>query len=541
MALLLVFAFISGLATILAPCIWPVLPIVLSSSIAGSGHKRPLGITLGVIISFAFFTLAISTLVRLFHLDTNILRIIAGIIISFLGITMIFPKLYSQFEIFVTRLSNVFGIKGTRDGNDFLPGLITGLSLGIVWSPCAGPILATIAALAATGKVNLDVVFVTIAYVVGVGIPLFIFAYGGQTIIARLKGLSSHTGQIQKAFGVIMILAALAILTNYDQTLQLKLLNTFPGLGNLTTGFEESSTVTNQLNILKGQKNLNTDIPAPDFTGITNWLNLPAGRQALTMKDLKGKVVLVDFWTYTCINCIRTLPHVTGWYNKYKDDGFVVIGVHTPEFQFEHDANNVENAIKMDGILYPVAQDNNYATWNAYSNEYWPAEYLIDAEGNIRRTDFGEGQYDQMEMAIQELLKEAGAKVTTGITNIPDTTPTAEISPETYLGSDRGADYLNLYSLGGNWKTYGEYILSSAGSTINYNFTASKVYIILRPIDSTHPGKVNVYLDGKLNKTIMVDSDRLYNVIDLGNKTENHTLKLEFVTPGTEAYTFTFG
>lgn len=577
MVLLLMFSFLAGLATILAPCIWPVLPIVLSSSIAGRGHKRPLGIALGVMISFAVFTLTVYTLVRLFNLDPNILRVVAVIIIAFLGLTMIFPPLYTKFEILVTRLGNAFGAKG-KEGSDFLPGFITGLSLGIVWSPCAGPILATIATLAATGKVSLDVVLVTIAYVIGVGVPLFLFAYGGQALITKLKGFSEFTGKIQQGFGILMILAAIAILTNYNQTLQLKLINTFPFLGNFTTGFENSQQVTNQLNILKNQSPapinetqelFNVNIPAPDFVGITNWLNTD---NPLSIKNLKGKVVMVDFWTYTCINCIRTLPHVTAWYDKYKDQGFIVIGVHTPEFQFEHDTNNVEGAIKMYNIHYPVAQDNNYSTWNAYSNSFWPAEYLIDANGQIRRTHFGEGEYDQTEEAIQQLLKEAGQNVNSAVTNMPDTTPTAQISPETYLGSGRMQYYFpngsvgngqqnftlndnlvqNSFTYGGSWTISEENAIASAGALLNYNFIANKVYIILRPFNSGQPGQVKVFLDGKVitttdagsddqNGTITVDSDRLYSIVDLHGQAENHILKLEFLTPGIQAYTLTFG
>jgi cytochrome c biogenesis protein CcdA/thiol-disulfide isomerase/thioredoxin len=577
MTLLLAFAFLSGLVTILAPCIWPVLPIVLSSSVAGKGNKRPLGITLGIIISFAFLTLTISALVKIFNINLNILRIIAVVIIGFLGLTMIFPKLYERLEILVTKLGNSSGIKQTKEGNGFWPGFLTGLSLGVVWTPCAGPILATIALLAATGKINLDAVLVTIFYVVGVGVPLFIFAYGGQRIITNLRGVSKYTGRIQRIFGAVMILAAVAIFTNFDQTLQLTLLNNFPILGTTVNGFENSSLVTNQLNILKGQGPIpvqesaglfNANIPAPDFVGITNWLNTP---KPLSIKDLKGKVVLVDFWTYTCINCIRTLPHVTAWYNKYKNDGFVVVGVHTPEFQFEHDTNNVEAAIKMFNITYPVAQDNNYATWNAYNNEYWPAEYLIDANGQIRRTDFGEGQYDQTELAIQTLLKNAGQNVNTALTNVPNQTPTGAISPETYLGTARMEFYFpngsvsngdqtftlsnnlspNSFSFGGEWNESSANATTGKNAELNYNFTANDVYLVMNP-DTANPAKVMVFIDGSpanttnegsdvINGVVTINSDRLYNLVNLKGNARSHILRLEFESAGIELFAFTFG
>ncbi len=578
MILLLAFSFLAGFVTILAPCIWPVLPIVLSSSIAGDkGHQRPLGITLGVILSFTIFTLSVSYLVHIFHLDPNVLRIFAVIIIVFLGLTMIIPALATKFELFVSRLSNIFGQNSSsKRGSGFLPGFITGLSLGIVWSPCAGPILATIAALAATGQVSIQVILVTLAYVTGVGVPLFAFAYGGQQFISRARGINKYTGRIQQAFGIVMILAAIAIFTNYDQTLQLQLLNKFPALGTAVNGFENSSLVKNQLDQLKGEKStqstdtglFNVNQSAPDFVGIDKWLNT---NKPITIASLKGKVVLVDFWTYTCINCIRTLPHVTSWYDKYNKDGFVVIGVHTPEFQFEHDTNNVLNAIKMYNIHYPVAQDNEYATWNNYNNEYWPAEYLIDANGTIRRTEFGEGKYDQMEMTIRSLLQEAGKKVTGSLDTIVDQTPQSQMSPETYLGSKRMQYYFpsgslgngtkvfslsdkvnqNSFSYGGQWTINDEYAVSGNNATLNYNFTATKVFIILRPNSAKNP-TVKVSLDGKIidpsaagsdveNGVITIDNDRLYNVVDLKGKTENHILKLEFQTPGIQAFTFTFG
>src|SRR6185369_14859560 len=329
MLLLLIFSFWAGLSTILAPCIWPVLPIVLSSSIAGRDHRRPLGITLGVMLSFAFFTLSISLLVKAFHLDPNLLRLIAVVVIAALGLMLVVPRLGVWVDLAISRMSNGFGGK-TVQGIGVLPVFLTGLALGVVWSPCAGPILATIAALSATGQVNLDVILVTLAYVIGVGVPLFAFAYGGQRFVGKARGLSKYTGKIQQVFGVVMILAALAILNNYDQKFQLFVLDRFPILGTAINGFENSDPVIKRLNLLKGTKQqsvsdssglLNANSPAPDFVGITKWLNTD---KPLSINDLKGKVVLVDFWTYTCINCIRTLPHVTSWYNKYKDQGFVV-------------------------------------------------------------------------------------------------------------------------------------------------------------------------------------------------------------------------
>ncbi len=570
MILLLGIAFLSGLVTILAPCIWPLLPIILSSSVAGGDRRRPLGITLGIMISFATFTLAVSTLVRLFHFDPDILRVVAVVVIGFLGISMIIPALGNVIEMLVIRLSNLWGQKGSNMGSGFVPGFITGFSLGIVWSPCAGPILATIATLAATSQITLNLILITAVYVTGVGIPLFAFAYGGQRFFTKTRFISQYTGRIQQVFGILMILTALAIYTNYDKVLQVKLLDLFPSYTQALTHLESSDSIKKQLDLLKNSKvvqkpiqslenkNLfNENYPGPEFVGVTKWLNTDA---PLTLKELRGKVVLIDFWTYTCINCIRTLPHVTSWYDKYKDKGFVVIGVHTPEFEFEKKSENVLNAIKQYNIHYPVPQDNDYATWKAYDNRYWPAEYLIDAKGNVRRTHFGEGRYDETEQAIQILLREAGQQVNNSLENMPDQTPKTRLSPEAYLGSTRMQYYhpggrvssglheftlsenlpKDSFSFGGGWNITSENAISGKNAVLNYSFTAGKVFLVLRPGTSSQ-GKVKVFVDGKFKEIVTVDTDRLYTLVDLKGETGNHVLKLEFQTPGIEIFAFTFG
>lgn len=574
MLVLLGFAFISGLVTILAPCIWPLLPIIVSSAIAGTGHKRPLGITLGIMVSFATFTLSISYLVSIFNLDANLLRLVSVVIMVALGLVMLVPVLSRVVEGAVSRLSSRWGRRG-QTGSGFSGGFVAGFSLGIVWAPCAGPILATIATLAATGKVTLNVVLITIAYVVGVGIPLFIFAYGGQKFVHASRTLSPYTARIQQVFGLVMIIAAIGIYTNYDKVLQVKLLNLFPNFSSALTRFENSTSVVEGLNDLTGTEtrtysadlfNINEEIAAPEFAGITKWLN----SDAVTMEQLKGKVVLVDFWTYTCINCIRTLPHVTGWYEKYKDQGFVVIGVHTPEFEFEKNTDNVQQALTRYNIHYPVAQDNDYGTWSAYSNRYWPAEYLIDAKGNVRRAHFGEGEYDKMEEAIQALLAENGKTPPGTLSTLPAETQTGgKRSPETYLGSKRMEYYypgghltsqnktftlnekipLSNFSLGGQWNVGDEQSITGKDAVLSYNFTADKVFLVLRPGKATR--KVRVYLDGKeitadvagadvKNGVVTVDQDRLYNLVDLHGKPGQHLLRLEFEA-GTEVFAFTFG
>lgn len=585
MTILLLFAFLSGLVTILAPCIWPLLPIVLSTSATGGNHRRPLGITIGILLSFGILTLTISYLVSVFRFDPEILRYIAVGILFILGGTLVFPPLTRIVESIVSKFAGRVGqgsaqrsaMPAGRQG--FAGGFLTGLALGVVWTPCAGPILAAIATLSATRAVNFQIILVTIVYLIGVGIPLFIFAYAGQRVIKRSRFLNRYTATIQKIFGVIIILTALLIATGYDRVLQAKLLDAVPSYSRFIVDLESNKTVQEQLKKITDKKDddmvgkpfnpmpakkdnlFNANTPAPEFIGIVNWINLPAGKagsKPLKLEDLKGKVVLVDFWTYTCINCIRTLPYVTSWYEKYKDDGLVVVGVHTPEFEFEKDTNNVVAATKQYGINYPVAQDNNYTTWNNYSNRYWPAKYLIDKNGVIRYIHFGEGEYDKTEMAIQKLLEEArGNKLDKKLTEMLDETPTQRITPETYLGSRR-MEFLypngstsngtqgftlaqnipvNTFTLGGTWNVQDEYSKAVKNSVLEIKFYAKNVYLVLKP--NGQGGTVKVFLDGKQNNSITVDSDKLYELIKLSEYGE-HTLRLEF-SNGIEAFAFTFG
>ncbi|MDE2026368.1 MAG: cytochrome c biogenesis protein DipZ, partial [Patescibacteria group bacterium] len=556
-------------------CILPILPIVLSGSVGG-GKRKPLGIIVGFILSFTFFTLFLTTLVRFTGIPSDTLRIVAACILILFGISLFTPKFQVVMELMFTKLS-AFSPKATSHAG-FAGGLVIGLTIGIIWAPCVGPIMASVIALASTSTITTQTFFITLSYAIGTGIPMFFIMIGGRNLLSKVPALLSNTGNIQKGFGIIMVLFAIAIFFHWDTNFEALIANSQYGLN--LTNIENNQAVKNSLNTLKGNSINNTNTldtnglfnantPAPDFVGITHWLNID---KPLSIHDLKGKVVLVDFWTYTCINCIRTLPFVTSWYNKYKDQGFVVIGVHTPEFQFEHETTNVAQAINTYKIAYPVAQDNNYATWNNYSNEYWPAEYLIDSNGIVRRTHFGEGEYDQMEKAIQALLQEAGKKVSTSIESMSDQTPVGQLSPETYLGSGRMQFFyplgslstgtqtftlsenipLNSFSYGGEWTIAQEYATAGKNATLNYHFLADKVYIILRPNAAGQNQTVKVYLDGKVinpsvagadvqNGIITVDSDRLYNIVDLHGKIETHTLELEFLTPGVQAFTFTFG
>lgn len=587
MVILLLFAFISGLLTILAPCIWPLLPIILSATATG-GKRKPVGITLGIMASFAFFTLTLSYIVKIIPFDPNILRILAVVVIGFFGLALIVPALNKVIEGWVSRLSGKVGgtfFKAKDEG--FKGGFVTGCAIGIVWSPCAGPILATIATLAATSSLNIGIILTTLAYVLGVGIPLFVFASFGTRLFQKSKGLNRFTGRIQQIFGVVMIATALLIITNYDKVLQVKLLDIFPSYSDFIFKLENNPGVKNELNKLRGGSQTiiknqgkpmdvvgDAQLPflgeAPEFAGIYKWLNLPEGQHSASLKDLRGKVVLVDFWTYTCINCIRTLPHLTRWYDIYKDDGFVIVGVHTPEFEFEKNTANVEKSIDQYGIHYPVAQDNDYATWNAYQNQYWPAHYLIDANGNVRHVHFGEGGYEEMESAIRALLEEAGRTVRSEMSQQEDMTPRLRVSPETYLGTGRMDRFsssespklgpqaftlpneppTNYFGYEGEWNLSDESGTAGKNSSITFHFNAEHVYLVIHP--GGESDNVTIFLDGKpvgsaqagedvVDSVVKVTEPRLYKLIHLKNTSTDHVLKIIFNTPGTKVFAFTFG
>lgn len=578
MILLLLFAFLSGLVTIFAPCIWPILPIVLSSSATG-GKRKPLGVTLGIVVSFGVLTLTLSYIVSIVPIDLDIFRLIAVFVIAFLGATLLIPSLSKIVEGGVSRLSGRLGGLTRQKGDGFTAGFLTGCALGVVWTPCAGPILATIATLSATQSVNFQIILVTISYMIGVGIPLFLFALLGSRIFARSRAFSRYTGQVQKLFGLIMIATAVLIFTNQDKALQAKLLDAFPQYSQFLIKLENNDLVKSELDkIRKSPSTVDVGEPmpptwqtlpnmgrAPEFVGITNWLN----SDPLTMQSLRGKVVLVDFWTYTCINCIRTLPHIVGWYEKYKDKGFVVIGVHTPEFEFEKKTDNVQQAIWDYKITYPVAQDNDYVTWRAYDNHYWPAKYLIDAKGNVRYTHFGEGEYEQTEENIQELLAEAGKTPDSTMLNLNDSTPRTRNTPETYLGAARMERFASVEPIQGGvqaftssaglpdhyvayegvWNVQDEYAAPArGGAALDLHFIASKVFLVITPKKGD---VIRVKLDGVpvtaeeagvdvKNGVVQIDTPRLYELIDL-KEVGDRVLRLEFEGEDTQVFAFTFG
>src|SRR5215212_8801194 len=467
--LLLPIAFGAGIITAVSPCVFPVLPILFAGGAAGDGRRRPYAIIAGVVASFATFTLVATWLLKQLHLPQDFLRDLSIGLLFLLAATLIVPQLAVLLERPLAFLSR------RAPGNDLGGGFLLGASLGLVFVPCGGPVIAAISANAARLELGPKTVAVTLAYALGAAIPMLAVAALGQSATRLLR---ANAAQLRVAFGVLMAVAALAIAFDADRRLQ----TWFPDYTHALQGLERSSVAGDELEKLQHrgaspfQATASGSLPdygvAPQFAGISAWLH----SRPLTLEQLRGKVVLVDFWTYSCINCLRTLPHLEAWDRRYRKAGLVIVGVHTPEFAFEHVVSSVREASRKLAVRYPVAIDNDYRTWDAYRNDAWPAEYLIDRRGHVREVKRGEGRYDETERSIRTLLGESGAAQ---LAMVKDRTPQHLTTPESYLGwarlaryagspitPDREAAYrfpreipLNDLAYAGNWSVERERIL----------------------------------------------------------------------------------
>jgi cytochrome c biogenesis protein CcdA/thiol-disulfide isomerase/thioredoxin len=539
--LLLIFALLAGAGTAVSPCVLPVLPALLSAGATG-GRRRPLGIVLGLALTFTLTVALLAKVVSGVGLGDGALRDIAIAVLVIFGIALAVPAWAARIEAPLSRLAR-FGPKDTGEG--FGSGLAVGAALGFVYTPCAGPILAAVISVGATTGTTLRTFLIALAYAIGSAIVLLVLMVGGRRLIPR-------TLNVQRVLGAVLILTAVAMIARLDVRAEKAIAEHAPN-ANLTAGLEDSSAVGKRLNTLRPKakfaertaagprSKLRVLGTAPDFTGTQRWFN----SQPLSLAKLRGRVVLIDFWTYTCINCIRTLPYLKAWDARYRKAGLTIVGVHSPEFSFEKDAGNVQNAIRSFGIRYPVVQDNNLATWQAWGNQYWPAEYLIDAQGRVRHVHFGEGEYRQSEDAIRSLLAERDGSLG-GMAKPRDPfTISAQATPETYLGSARAQRWeprntspaslpLSHFALGGNWHVTPEDATAGRGATIGAHVLARHVYLVLGG-----RGDVGVEVDGHRTKTVHVTRQRLYTLADFPRAGE-HVLRLT-VAPGISGFAFTFG
>jgi cytochrome c biogenesis protein CcdA/thiol-disulfide isomerase/thioredoxin len=591
MLVLILFALVAGAATAVSPCVLPVLPVALAAGATG-GRRRPLGVVTGLALSFTFATVALVYVISALGLPDSLLRTLAIVALIGFGICLLVQPLGDRLEAWLSRLGPSAGVgSGTRDGEGFWSGMLVGGGLGFVYAPCAGPILAGVITVSASQSFTAGRLAVALAYGIGSAVVLYVLMLGGRRLTGRL---ARRSGGFQMAMGAVMVVIALAMLGNYDTRFETAIASDLPSfLVDPTNGLESSHAASVQLAALRGRKarqdaglreaDAGLTLPvigqAPEFVDTEKWFNTGPGghsNKPVPLSSLRGHVVLVDFWTYTCINCIRTLPYVNAWYAKYHSDGFEVVGVHTPEFPFEHSAANVAAAIAQNGIRYPVVQDNEYGTWNAYENQYWPAEYLIDAQGRIRLEDFGEGEYAAKERAIRSLLVEAGAGDLSGPVHVHALQPSeVEITPESYLGAELAQRFTNgqitqgLHDYGplptqppplsnlryaGAWKEGAAGATAVSGAALQLRFRARRVYLVMgvpaHPGSPTRPRPVRVLLDGRPipqssagtnvhGGTAIVKFQDVYNLVNLPD-VQTHTLTVE-PAPGAAVYDFTFG
>lgn len=542
----LLLAFVEGIGIIVSPCILPVLPIIFATGMSG-GRWKPYGVMLGFILAFCLFTLFARTLILSTGINLDWVRFISFILLLLLAVVMISSYLSRQFSRLTQKLSalGTSWFSSTRQGTGFISGFLIGLPIGLIWTPCAGPIIAAVILQTIRAKTNLESILTLIVFSIGVAIPLLLIILLGKKALTKSAFLTKYAESIRKVLGGILFLAVILNMR-----------------GELYVPEQIYGTDVKQLQSKGLVDGVEQPYPAPALKDITAWINSPP----LTLASLKGHVVLIDFWTYSCINCIRTLPYLKAWYQAYKSQGLVIIGVHSPEFAFEQEYQNVKQAVEKYQIHYPVALDNQFQTWDNYGNHYWPAHYLIDKQGQVVYIHFGEGQYAVTEHNIQVLLGAKSKKKHSD--TLPKQELTYGVTPETYLGSNRAERFANpktdgasgyqfhgmlkqdFWALQGQWQVNPQNITSlKANASIFLHFHAQKVFLVLGSSDDK-PKTVTILLNGKPispaqagkdvhEHRIKVNEDRLYELIHLP-AISNGILEIQCDSPGLEAYAFTF-
>ncbi|MEO7208724.1 MAG: cytochrome c biogenesis protein DipZ [Steroidobacteraceae bacterium] len=602
---ILILVFLGGVLTILSPCILPVLPFVFARS-EQKFLTNGLPMLAGMAVTFA----AIATLAAVggsWAVRVNQYgRIFALVLLTAFAATLLSTRLADWLARPFVALGNRLAQSNPGAAARFTPlnSVLLGVATGLLWAPCAGPILGLILTGAAISGPNARTTLLLFAYAAGAATSLAVALLAGARVFAFLKR-SLGTGEwIRRGLGVAVLVAVAAIVFGWDSTVLTRLsLNgtnsleqslidkikpqdagapggSMMAMSNSTMAMSNTKAAGNamMMSAAKPAGNLPVEGEIPSFAGATLWLNSPP----LTPESLRGKVVVVDFWTYSCINCLRALPYVESWYQKYRDHGLVVIGVHAPEFAFEKDSGNVRRAVADLKITYPVAMDNDYAIWQAFNNQYWPAHYFIDATGRVRAHHFGEGDYDQSEQIVRTLLTEAGQSglppagmgsvKAAGVEAPPD--EAHDQSPETYVGYRRADNFasrggfaqdqahvysapaalkLNQWALGGSWKVDPEKaVLGASGGKIEFRFYARDLHLVLGPGSDGKPVRFRVTLDGAQPAAShgadtdsggagVIDRQRLYQLIRQSGKVGEHVFSIEFFDPGVQAYSFTFG
>ena len=571
---LLFLAYFGGVLTILSPCILPVLPFVFARS-DQPFRKSGLPLLAGMSITFALVA-SLATVGGGWAVRANQFgRIAALILFALFGLTLLFSSLADRLSRPLVQLGNRLS-RNSDSGPSVLNSFLLGIGTGLLWAPCAGPILGLILTGAALQGASTHTVILLLSYAAGAATSLAIALLAGGRIFAAMKHGLGLEEWIRRALGVAVLAAVAAVAFGLDRGVLTRL--SLASTGGLEQRLVDRFHPSNQTKKIVLNQTIDvSDSALPSLAGTTAWIN----SAPLTLESLRGKVVLVDFWTYSCINCLRTLPYIKAWNEKYKDSGLVIIGVHTPEFPFEKDEANVRKAVKDLGVLYPVPMDNDYKIWRSFNNEYWPADYFIDATGRIRFHHFGEGSYDESEKWIRTLLEEANhtplpqtaTKIAASGTEAAADADDVQ-SPETYIGYARAENFaspgglnqddpqlyetptglkLNQWALAGNWKDEDQVATSlAAPDSISFRFHARDLHLVLGPGTDDKPVRFRVTLDGQAPGADhgvdtdaegygVVTGDRLYQLIRQQGSIHDRTFKIEFLVPGVRAYSFTFG
>jgi cytochrome c biogenesis protein CcdA/thiol-disulfide isomerase/thioredoxin len=570
MLTLALIGLLGGLITGISPCILPVLPVIFLSGGVQSARLgehappvsrwRPFAVIAGLLLAFSVFTLFGSLLLALLNLPQDLLHWAGIVVLVLIGLGLIIPR-------FQHLLEKPFSWIPQKNVGTDRGGFVLGLALGAVYVPCAGPVLAAITVAGSTGRIGPETIVLTLTFAIGAAVPLLAFALAGRGVAERVKGFRKHQRAIRTTGGVVMIALAIGLVFNVPAQLQQLIPDYTAGL---QQNFSESENVSRELDLgglvneqnkdldkcTNGAKVLESCGTAPDIQGIEQWLNTDDGK-ALSLDELRGKVVLIDFWAYSCINCQRALPKLTAWDRAYKDAGLQVIGIHSPEYAFEKVPANVEVGIERYRMKYPVALDNNLSTWTNYRNRYWPSQYLIDASGTVRHIQFGEGSYSDTEQLIRELLVAANPSVRLPLPLSPiDTTPAkGTTTPESYLGLGKKVNFggdeeyasgtntyafpatlaADSFALQGDWTLdFQNARPASTDAAIRLNYTAREVRMVLGG-----EGTVTLTVDGIETVIDVTGAPNSYRLIK-GTELKSGTLEVR-VSPGVEAYSFTFG
>lgn len=565
--LLLLVAIIAGVLTILAPCVLPVLPVVIGGSISSKKEKRrPYIIAASLALSIIGFTLLLKVSTILVNLSPSVLNWISGGLLLTLGLVTLLPELWEKLVVYLNwqAASQRFLGKEEQNKSKYVGPILIGIALGPVFASCS-PTYAFILASVLPFSFWAGFIYLT-AYSLGLVMALLVVSIAGRKLITKLSWAVDTHSLFRRVLGVLFIFIGIGIIGGYQVRVETWVANHLPfdetKVERILLAKQHQQSVAHRSSpaVSNGDLLNFQPTPAPELAGLTNWIN----SSPLTLSQLRGKVVLIDFWTYSCINCIRSLPYVEKWYQTYQHKGLVVVGISTPEFAFEHNPMNVMSAVKRDGITYPVALDNNYATWNAFNNDSWPADYLIDQSGTIRYVSLGEGDYDKTEQAIQLLL---------GINN-PIQTPSSSVpvsqnqSPETYFGTGRTQDYTgspslnngsytfqgtsslsqNEWTLEGNWQVGSEYITSNNNSAIlQFHVLAKDVYVVAGTADGQSHSMIvslssNVagqYGTDATGGVVPINGAKLYHIASFNQFGE--AIVTLTVPKGVSLYTFTFG